>query len=118
MSFFAIAIYSVGGVKTSMKNINESFEASISFKDNTCPPGKWERIFINLLNAIYKHLIMILYLIVLSYSTYLIFSTMKSSSSKIILGSFLTLIIFGIIMGIFLMVYNSDPNIKKSDIDI
>jgi hypothetical protein len=101
-----------------MENINESFEESISFKDNKCPPGKWERIFINLLNAIYKYLIAILYLIVLSYSTYLIFSNMKSSSSKIILGSFLTFIIVGIIMGLFLMVYTSDPDIKKSDIDI
>ena len=118
MSFSAIAIYAVGGVNTAMENINESFEESISFKDNKCPPGKWERIFINLLNAIYKYLIAILYLIVLSYSTYLIFSNMKSSSSKIILGSFLTFIIVGIIMGLFLMVYTSDPDIKKSDIDI
>jgi hypothetical protein len=118
MSFSAIAIFAVGGVTTAMQNIDESFEASISFKDNKCPPGKWERILINLLNAIYKYLIAILYLIVLSYSTYLIFSSMKSSSSKIILGSFFTFIIVGIIMGLFLMVYTSDPNIKKSDIDV
>jgi hypothetical protein len=118
MSYGAIAIYSVGGMNTAMQNINESFESSISFKDNKCPPGKWEKILINLLNAIYKYLIAILYLIVLSYSIYLIFSSMKSSSSKIILGSFFSFIVVGIIMGIFLMVYTSDPNIKKSDIDI
>ena len=118
MSYFALAIYSDGGVSAAMKSINLALEASIKDTDNKCPKGKWEKIIINVLNLIYKYLFALLYIIVLAYSTFLIFTSMKSSSGKIILGSTLVMIIAIIVMVIALVSLQSGPSTKKSDIDI
>jgi hypothetical protein len=118
MSYGALAIYSSGGMSAAMKSINLVLEASITQTDNKCPPGFWEKIVIKILELIYKYLFAILYLIVLAYSTYWIFTSMKSYSGKIILGSTLTMIIAGIIMAIALTAFMGGPSIKKSDIDI
>jgi hypothetical protein len=118
MSYFALSIYSDGGMSAAMKSINLALEASITQTDDKCPPGFWEKIVIKILELIYKYLFAVLYLIVLGYSTYLIFASMKSYSGKIILGSTLTMIIFGIIMAIALTAFMGGPSIKKSDIDI
>lgn len=118
MSYGALAIYSSGGMSAAMKSINLVLEASITQTDNKCPPGFWEKIVIKILELIYKYLFAVLYLIVLAYSTYWIFTSMKSNSGKIILGSALTMIITGIIMAIALTAFIGGPSIKKSDIDI
>jgi hypothetical protein len=118
MSYGALAIYSSGGMSAAMKSINLALEASITQTDDKCPPGFWEKIVIKILELIYKYLFAILYLIVLAYSTYWIFTSMNSYSGKIILGSTLTMIIAGIIMAIALTAFMGGPSIKKSDIDI
>jgi hypothetical protein len=118
MSYFALSIYSGGGMSAAMKSINLALEASITNTDNKCPPGFWEKIVINVLHLIYKYLFALLYIIVLAYSTYWIFTSMKSSSGKIILGSTLSMIIAVIVMVIALVSLQSGPTTKKSDIDI
>lgn len=118
MSYFALSMYSSGGINAAIKSINLALEASIKDTDNKCPKGKWEKIVINVLNLIYKYLFALLYIIVLAYSTFLIFTSMKSSSSKIILGSTLVMIIAVIVMVIALVFLQSGPSTKKSDIDL
>jgi len=118
ISYFALSIYSPGDMNTAIKSIHLAFEASIKDTDNKCPKGKWEKIILNILNLIYKYLFALLYIIVMSYSTFLIFSTMKSSSGKIILGSTLVMIIAIIIMTIALISLQSGQSVSKSDIDI
>jgi hypothetical protein len=118
MSYFALSIYSDGGMSAAMKSINLALEASITNTDNKCPPGFWEKLVIKMLELIYKYLFAVLYLIVLAYSTYWIFTSMKSSSGKIILGSTLSMLIAGIIMAIALVSLQGGPSISKSDIDI
>lgn len=118
MSYFALSLYSSAGMSAAIKSINLALEASITATDNKCPPGFWEKLVIKMLELIYKYLFAVLYIIVLAYSTYWIFTSMKSASGKIILGSTMTMIIAIIVMGIALVSLRSGPTTKKSDIDI
>ena len=118
MSYFAIAIYSVGGVSVAMKSINTAFETSINTTDSKCPPSEWEKFIMNLLNIIYKYLFAILYIMVLLYSIFLIFIKMDSSSGQIILSSALGMIIAIVVMAVKLIAMQNDKGIQKSDIDL
>uniref|UniRef100_A0A6C0HH07 Uncharacterized protein n=1 Tax=viral metagenome TaxID=1070528 RepID=A0A6C0HH07_9ZZZZ len=118
MSFFAMNIYSRGGYDSAMKGINIAFKSSIHDTDNKCPKGFWEKIVLKILKLIYDNLSILLFLIVLIYSIVYLFMNMVSESSKIILGSLLSIITTGVILGITLMSYNSGPGIEKNDIDI
>jgi hypothetical protein len=118
MSYLALSIYFPGGRKIGVETINLALEKSVSYTDNKCPRSKWEKIILNLLHLVYKYLVAVLYVIVLLYSTYLILAKMKSSSSKIILGSTLVMIIAIIVMAVVFISMNADQGINKSDIDV
>lgn len=118
MSYFAIAIYSVGGVGAAMKNINSAFETAINTTDSKCTPSAWEKFIMNLLNIIYKYLFAILYIMILLYSILLILIKMDSSSSQIILSSALVMVIAIIVMAVKLIAMQNDKGIQKSDIDL
>jgi len=118
MSYLALSLYSDGGMSAAFKSINLALEASIKDTDNKCPKGEWEKIIMRILNIIYKYLFAVLYIIVLAYSTYWIFTSMKSPSCKIILGSTLVMFIAIIVMIIALIYAKSGPSISMSDIDI
>ena len=119
MSYFALSIYSKGGITAAIKSINLAFEASIRTSNVKCPEGEWEKSIKQILELVYKYLYAILYIIVLGYSAMWIFASMKSSSGKIILGSTLSLIIAIIVLAIvYVRVAMGESNIEKSDIDI
>lgn len=118
VSYFGLAIFSNGNAVGAMNQINKAFEASINSDNNKCPQGEWEKFILKILNTIYKYLMPLLYIIVLLYSTILIFVKMKSASSKIILGSTTFMIIVIIVMFIYVMAFQGGTSINKSDIDI
>lgn len=119
MSYFALSIYSKGGINAAIKSINLAFEASIRTSNVKCPEGEWEKSIKQILELVYKYLYAILYIIVLGYSAMWIFASMKSSSGKIILGSTLSLIVAIIILAVtYVRVSMGKSDIEKSDIDI
>jgi hypothetical protein len=121
MSGFALAMFSPGGVMAGIKSIKLAMEESIADdKSRNCPKGWWEKIILGLLNSIYKSLNIVLYIIVLIYSIIKIFTTMSSSSSKIILGTLLSIIttMLGLIIVFKAIANNRAGGITKSDIDI
>lgn len=119
MSYFALSIFSKGGINAAIKSINLAFEASIRTGNVKCPEGEWEKAVKEILELIYKYLYAILYIIVLGYSSMWIFASMKSSSGKIILGSTLSLIIAIIVLAIaYVRVAMGKTDVEKSDIDI
>jgi hypothetical protein len=118
MSYLALIIYAPGGLSGGLNIVNIALEAGVTQTDKKCPPGWWEKIFIAILNSIYKYLYAVMYLIVLVYGVLWIFKDMKSSSGKIIFGSGLGLCIVIVIWIVLIIYLQGGTNVKKNDIDM
>jgi len=119
MSYFALPIFDKGGVSAGIKSIKSAMKTSISNNENTCPKGKWEKIILTALNAIYENINIILYIIVLCYSSIWVLSDMKSASAKTILGTALALVAVILGMIIYISQYmKNKTSVQKGDIDI
>jgi hypothetical protein len=119
-SYFAMFIYSQGGMRSAYNAMNQLFLNSIKLGSRSCPPNPtwFEKIIMVILEACYNHMMLILFIIVLFYGFLTYLTKMRSQSSKIIFASINSGVIFMILIYIIqsMRAYFKDK-IAKTDFD-